>query len=147
MIYLAGCCSKEKRNFMKKIAKHLRNNGEEVYCPFEFKITDVDPWSLTQEDWSKRVFEADVEAINKADIVIFISEGRLSTAGTNWEQGYAYALNKKIYVLQHIGEETSLMTYGGCTKFKNTNKRNIYKDIDEMLYTDVVYTKCKTHLT
>ena len=62
-IYLAGSCSKDKRKFMEKIADFLRYNDFEVYCPFELKIPDA--WSYSQEEWARKVFEKDKEAIKQ----------------------------------------------------------------------------------
>lgn len=46
MIYLAGSCSSEERTLMVNIAKFLRDNGKELYCPFELKIPDA--WDYSQ---------------------------------------------------------------------------------------------------
>ena len=150
-IYLAGPCDSEHRTMMVQVAKTIRENGYEVYCPFELKIENA--WDMSQEAWSKKVFDKDIEAINNCDYIIMISLGRISTAGTNWEQGYAYALNKPIYVFQITNEPTSLMTYCGCTHFVNTNKYEVYERISYILYAiknSVMwsqYTICTTTLT
>ena len=116
-IYLAGSCSKEERDRMEEIAAALRKKGYKVYCPFELKIPNA--WDYSQEIWAQKVFNADVAAIDDCDIMIMISKGRMSSAGTNWEQGYAYAKNKPIFVFQYTNNTTSLMTYSGCTRFIN----------------------------
>lgn len=115
-IYLAGSCGTERRTEMMKIAKALRYNKYEVYCPFELKIENA--WDMSQEEWAKKVFDADIAAIDNCDLFLFISPGRISTAGSNWEQGYAYAKGKKIIVLQYTAEPASLMTYCGCDDFE-----------------------------
>lgn len=152
-IYLAGSCSIEQRTVMKKIAERLRSHKDvEVYCPFELKIENA--WDITQEEWSQKVFNEDTRAIREADAVILITPGRESTAGTNWEQGFAYALGKKIYVLQTTDKATSLMTYCGCNLFFNVeSERHLFSLIDSILYiindTSVNYLKgsCATTLT
>ena len=125
-IYLAGNCGKDMRYFMKEIAKHIRkiDLGEEIecYCPFDLKIDEKDEngnWKMEKEVWGLAVFEADKKAIDNCDIFLMISEGRMSSAGTNWELGYAYALNKRTSVIQILNTDTSLMTFGGCTDFAN----------------------------
>lgn len=118
-IYLAGPCDTENRTVMVKIAKMIRNLKHDVYCPWELKIENA--WDYSQEHWARMVFDKDVMAIDKSDAVILISVGRKSTAGTNWEQGYAYALKKPVYVIQITQETTSLMTYCGCTAFFNSD--------------------------
>lgn len=154
-VYLAGSCSIENRTQMKQIAEFLRAKGGtpdrqfEVYCPFELKIENA--WEMTQENWAKEVFTRDVEAINECDYFVMVSPGRISSAGTNWEQGYAYALGKPVYVFQTTKEPTSLMTYCGCTKFIHS----LTSDID-MLKLDILAvlmdrleqdTFCRTVLT
>lgn len=125
-IYLAGSCGIERRTAMQKIASTLRHEGYEVYCPFELKIENA--WDYSQEDWAQMVFDADVAAIDACDCVVLLSPGRVSTAGTNWEQGYAYAKGKPVYVFQYTKEPASLMTYCGCANFYG-----VY-DVDEDLH-------------
>lgn len=146
MIYLAGNCSSEKRTMMVNIAKILRLNGYTVYCPFELTIEDA--WSYSQEDWAQKVFDADLSAINKSDIFIMVTPGRESTAGTNWEQGYAYAQNKRIIVVQYTEEPTSLMTYCACNTFICTDEDRIALDIIASLSRPHDYKPCcRTVLT
>ena len=117
-IYLAGPCSKEERTRMEAVAAALREKEYEVYCPFELKIPNA--WDYSQEDWARMVFDKDVAAIDACDFMVMLTKGRVSTAGTNWEQGYAYAKGKPIFVFQYTDCETSLMTYCGCTRMENT---------------------------
>ena len=130
-IYLAGPCDSENRTLMVSIAKQLRDMKYEVYCPFELKIENA--WDMSQEEWANRVFHADITAIKDCDFVVMISHGRISSAGTNWEQGYAYALKKPIYVFQITNEPTSLMTFCGCTEFWNTNKYDVVNQIAKVI--------------
>ena len=145
MIYLAGSCASEQRALMKNIAKLLRDRGEEVYCPFELQIPNA--WDMSQEAWSEKVFQSDVAALDNADLFLMISPGRISSAGTNWEQGYSYAKNKKIIVVQYTGNNTSLMTYVGSTLFINSSAETILEDIEKSLYTIAEKNCCATTLT
>ena len=120
MFYIAGPCDSTNRTFMVQVAKYLREKGAEIYCPWELKIENA--WDYSQEDWAKKVFEADVAAIDSCESVILISIGRNSTAGTNWEQGYAYAKGIPVHVIQVTNEPTSLMTYWGSASFINSDK-------------------------
>lgn len=52
-----------------------------------------------------------------ADAVFVISEGRNSTAGTNWEQGYAFTKGIPVFVFQINKNPTSLMIFCGCDRF------------------------------
>ena len=84
---------------------------------------------------------------------IMISCGRISSAGTNWEQGYGFALKKPIYVLQITSNPTSLMTFCGCKYFKNSSVSNLQMDIEWLLNairknkTDNCSKLCNTILT
>lgn len=152
-IYLAGPCDSENRSIMVQIAKEIRNydSNIELYCPFELKIENA--WDYSQEEWARMVFNKDIEAINNCDVMIMISLGRISSAGTNFENGYAFALGKKIVVLQITESPTSLMTYCGCNYFLNSSKDKIIQDlywVIEKLYTNEIkyYTdECRTVLT
>ena len=158
-IYLAGPCDSDHRTLMVNIADYVKflyagHYPGEVYCPWELKIENA--WDYTQEDWAQMVFNKDVEAINAADFVIMISIGRQSTAGTNWEQGYAYATNKPVYVIQITDEPTSLMTYCGCKNFFNAGSDfseikcaiyDIFIDNTAEVPFDCGKNNCKTTLT
>lgn len=152
-IYLAGPCDTESRTQMVKIARIFREYGKfEVYCPWELKIENA--WDLDQEQWADQVFEEDIKAINDCDIFFMISSGRISTAGTNWEQGYAYALHKQIIILQTTNEPTSLMTYCGCSNFFTCEKNNYYDILRYIINNLIDYgmilnhkTQCQTVLT
>ena len=128
--YLAGSCGIERRTEMKRIAEELRKDYK-VYCPFELKIENA--WDMPQEVWAQRVFECDKMAIDACDCMVVISPGRESTAGTNWEQGYAYARGKKVFVFQYTDEPTSLMTYCGCGNFYNASRAAENGDLPDLI--------------
>ena len=151
-IYLAGPCDTENRYNMVQIAKVFREyGGYEVYCPWELKIENA--WDIPQEDWARKVFEADIKAIQECDTFVMITPGRESTAGSNWENGYVFSLNKPSYIIQINDSPTSLMTFCGCTFFLNSSLKNLYNDIfwliERMKNNDFINYKqeCKTILT
>ena len=155
-IYLAGPCDTENRYNMVQISKVFREYGSyEVYCPWELKIKNA--WNMPQEEWARKVFEADIKAIQECDVFVMISSGRESTAGTNWENGYAYALNKHIIVIQITDKPTSLMTYASSSIFLNSSYADALKTIKQVIdswkHHDIFindyneYHRCKTVLT
>ena len=146
-IYLAGPCDAEHRNLMHSIGQTIRNYGYEVYCPFELKIPNA--WDLTQEEWGKQVYNADIEAINKCDLMICISFGRISSSGTSFEQGYARGRGIPISVFQVNDNLTSLMNYWGCNTFSYCNASNLLNEIIWAIdhVTIEYHEKCKTILT
>ena len=149
-VYLAGPCDSENRTLMTKVAKVLRERGDmEVYCPFELKIENA--WDMSQEEWAKRVFASDLMKLFSTDLFIMISTGRESTAGTNWEQGFAFAQNKLIYVFQITDKPTSLMTYCGADHFFNIkNEFDLYDCLRNFSFNGAADFKkclCSTVLT
>lgn len=127
-IYLAGSCGNDRRTHMVHIGKALREAGFDVYCPFEIQIENA--WDMPQEEWADKVFIADIHAIDVADVVVLISPGRVSTAGTNWEQGYAYAKGKRVFVFQYTDAATSLMTFCGCSSFIGLDEQFVKRPED-----------------
>lgn len=158
-IYLAGPCDTENRTIMVQTAKIFREyGGYEVYCPWELKIENA--WDMPQEEWARKVFEADIKAIQECDVFVMITSGRESTAGTNWENGYAYALNKHIITVQITDKPTSLMTYASASEFFNSSSEEQFNTIKHIidcwerwgLYSIALngadgYYMCKTVLT
>ena len=131
-IYLAGDCSSENRYNMVQIAKVFREYGQyEVYCPWELKIENA--WDISQEEWARKVFEADIKAIQECEVFVMISSGRESTAGSNWENGYAYALNKHIVTIQITDRPTSLMTYASSSEFFNSSLTDCLETVKEII--------------
>lgn len=90
----------------------LRKMGHRVYLPLEHKILNA--WDYPNYEWGRMVFENDINAINNSDIVVVLSYGRESTAGTNWEAGYAYGIDKPVIVVEMPGVKLmSLMLANG----------------------------------
>lgn len=97
---------------MYEALEKLRGNGHEVYGPVEHTIENA--WNYSNQDWGQIVFEEDIRAINTADCIVAISYGRTkTTAGTNWEIGYAYGTGKKVVVVEMNEEPQSLMVSNG----------------------------------
>lgn len=98
-IYIASPFFKENnRENALKATEILRQRGQEVYLPLEHKI--INAWDYPNYQWGKMVFDNDVKAINNCDIVVVLSYGRESTAGTNWEAGYAWGIGKNVIVVE-----------------------------------------------
>ena len=100
-IYLATTIGKPggiyRRNAQK--AKNLLESlGHTVLAPWETKIPGA--WEMSNLEWGRKVFESDIEHIEESDAVIVLSYGRESTAGANWECGYAYGRGKKVLVVE-----------------------------------------------
>ena len=111
-IYIAGSVAPEFRTSVNELTRRLRENGYDVYAPLEHTVENA--WDWPNDEWGLQIFRMDVEAINQCDIMVVLSWGRrMTTAGTSWEQGYAYGTGKKILFVEMNNEEQSLMCANG----------------------------------
>ena len=93
-------------------AEILREKGIETYLPLEHKIENA--WDLPNFEWGNAVFQADIQAINRADTVVVLSYGRIASAGTSWEAGYAFGIGKRVLIVEMPGVDLmSLMVANG----------------------------------
>lgn len=110
-IYLATSFLQEYRPDIEKAKAILVEQGHEVYNPVENFIPHA--WDYPNDEWGLMVFTTDVKAIDRCDIVVMLSYGRLGTAGSNWEAGYAYGTGKKVIVVEMTDEIMSVMVANG----------------------------------
>lgn len=89
----------------------LEEAGMEVYMPFEYHVDNA--WDYPNTEWGLMVFQMDIEAIKRSEIVVIMSYGRNSTAGVNWEAGYSFALGKKVIVVEMAECPMSVMVANG----------------------------------
>ena len=87
-IYLAGpLFTLAEQSFNAELARFLESEGFEIWLPQEHE-----PRSNT----AQAIFEMDVGAIDRADMVVACMDGPDPDSGTAWECGYAYAKGKPI---------------------------------------------------
>ena len=111
-IYIACSLSEGYRDSAIELAEKLRKYKYNVYLPLEHTIENA--WDWPNNEWALQVFRNDMNAINDADVVVVLSWGRRdTTAGTAWEQGYAYGIGKKILFVEMNNEVQSLMCANG----------------------------------
>ena len=79
----------------------------EFYLPHQLKIENA--WDISLEEWSRKVFEYDLEALDTADLILFISYGKENNSGSVWEVGYAYGKNIPIVMVKMTDAVESLM--------------------------------------
>jgi len=100
------------RQNANEVAQILQDKGCSVYCPWEMHIPHA--WDYPNDEWAQMVFITDVTHIDQADLVVVLSYGRTqTTAGTNWEAGYAYGIGKTILLIEMNNEVQSLMVANG----------------------------------
>lgn len=100
------------RTNAKRAYEILTKKGYDVYAPWMMKIPHA--WDYPNKDWGLMVFTVDLQHLEECDIVVVLSYGRYSTIRTAWEQGYAYARDKKILVVEMNDSIQSIMIANGC---------------------------------
>lgn len=113
-VYLAapfGTAESEKRQNVETAAKILRDAGFDVFTPWTYMIPHA--WDYPNDEWGLMVFTNDLHAIDNAEIVVMLSYGRESSAGTNWEAGYAFGTGKIVIVVEMTDEVMSVMVANG----------------------------------
>ena len=101
----------QKRSNAMLATDIMRKKGFTVYSPWKYKIPHA--WDYPNHEWGQMVFMNDLKAIDDADVVIALSYGRESTAGTNWEAGYAFGTGKTVIVVEMTDAVMSLMVSNG----------------------------------
>ena len=118
-IYLASPWFKNNEKVMySQILNKMREQGHEVYAPIEHEIPNA--WDLSNAEWGRQVFFADIQAIQDCDEVWVLNFGMYSDSGTAWECGYAYGIGKTVRQLVYgFGEDKtySLMMINGCEEY------------------------------
>lgn len=113
-VYLAASFGEKnsiKRKNVEEAAKIIESKGLKVYKPWTYEIPHA--WDYPNTEWGEMVFANDVKAIDDAKLVVVLSYGRESTAGTNWEAGYAFGTGKLVIVVEMTDKIMSLMVSNG----------------------------------
>lgn len=97
-IYLASPWFKpETAERQSRICKLLKSEGFTVFDPKENVVT-----TDSTKDAQTNAFLGNLKAINEADIIVAITDGK--DMGTIWESGYAFARKKPIvYYAETLG--------------------------------------------
>ena len=77
-----------------EVIRILKEKGYDLFIPRDHEIENA--WGKSNAEWAREVFIADLNALNKADVVFVINHGMYSDSGTAWECGYAYAKEKMV---------------------------------------------------
>lgn len=143
-VYIATPLDTDKRISAIELAQNLRVHGIDVYAPWEHEIEHA--WDYPNNEWGLMVFDEDVNAIKNADWVVVLSWGRTeTTAGTAWEQGFAYGIGKRVLLVEMNDSIQSLMMANGryATIPGITNAAQYLIDILEHPYEEI--RKLRTH--
>lgn len=96
----------EIEEIVKQI-KHIVGRKFGWYLPHQLKIENA--WDISLEEWSRKVFEEDLKALDAANLILFISYGKENNSGSVWEVGYAYGKQIPIVMIKMTDEAESLM--------------------------------------
>lgn len=78
----------EQEEREERLKAKLRSLGFDVHSPKETAVCGA----ISDPETRKAIFDGNINAIEGADIVFAITDGK--DMGTIWEAGYAYGLNK-----------------------------------------------------
>ncbi len=89
-------------DFNRKLRDEIKKAGFNVFLPQEDSNNIKD-----EKKRQKIIFDKNLAAIDKADILVAVIDGADVDSGTSWEIGYAYALGKPV-----LGLRTDFRTLG-----------------------------------
>lgn len=79
----------EQEEREERLKAKLRSLGFDVWSPKEEAVVGV----LSDHETRQKIFDGNCRAINDADIVFVVTDGK--DMGTIWEAGYAYGYNER----------------------------------------------------
>ena len=93
-VYIAGpLFDDHERSYLEKIANILEKNEYETFLPHRDAGLVEGEFTLEKKI---KIFDADMDFLKSADVVVALLTGRDVDSGTSAEIGYAYALNKQL---------------------------------------------------
>ena len=102
-IYIAAPLFNEgERAFNLKLARFLEGLGLETYLPQRDAgiLSDIIASGVEESAARRQVFEADVAAMEAADAILVLLDGRTVDEGACFEFGYMFARGKPCYGFQ-----------------------------------------------
>lgn len=146
-IYVAASFSyqdEEKTNQRKKeileVVERIKRTSKQNFdwfLPQQLVINHA--WDLSLEEWSYAVYQKDIDGLNDADIVLFISYGKENNSGSVWECGYAFAKNIPVIVIKMTNDVESIMVFGSAKAIL------MYDEIDSYDWETLPRYKTKLH--
>ena len=93
--FAAPLFSEAEREFNVKVTKELRDEGFDVFLPQEHsEISEIPDTDEKRRRLLNGFFSNDIEAIDRADVLLIVLDGRVPDEGACFELGYAYARGK-----------------------------------------------------
>lgn len=133
-IYIAApLFSESERQFNLMVNETLIKNGFETFLPQKdgLELDDMVKMGMGKEESEKKIFNLDISELRKADIVVFVMDGRVPDEGACVEIGYAFGIGKEC-----IGIKTdvrSLIRGSDNPMITGALKHRIAHNIDDLL--------------
>ena len=108
-IYIAGpLFSDSERMFNEMLNDALISNNYSTFLPQKdgLELDRLISMGLGKEEAEKKIFELDIQEINRSDFVVFVMDGRVPDEGACVEIGYAFGLGKEC-----IGLKTDVRSF------------------------------------
>ena len=140
-IYFASpLFSEGEREYNLKLVNLLESYGYDVFLPQRdgFLVPDLE--GLTEEEKVRKIFAKDEEEVLKADILVFLLDGRVPDEGACVELGIAYANGKRCYGIKSDARSIELdmdlnPMITGCFKkiFYSLDGEELIRQLEEYL--------------
>ncbi len=131
-VFIAGpLFSQAEREFNLEVDKYLDKHGFETFLP-QREVGDL--WKRIRKRGRrayKIIYEADLQGLEKADVVVAILDGSDVDSGTAFEVGYACAQGKPV-----IGLKTDMRVFAREEEVNNMlaqGVRKIVENFDDLL--------------
>lgn len=95
----------EQEEREERLKAKLRSLGFNVHSPKETAVCGA----ISDPETRKSIFDGNIDAINKCDIVFAITDGK--DMGTIWEAGYAYGLKEHLKAVRWRSDNTIKIVY------------------------------------
>jgi nucleoside 2-deoxyribosyltransferase len=124
-IYVAGpLFNSHERWFLEQIAMCLEIAGFKTFLPHR----DAGLVDFSKEGEQSRIFNADIKALDEADMVVALLTGADHDSGTCGELGYAYAKGKLCIGISDDFRYRNNLIWGLCGEGKH-----VVKNLDELM--------------
>lgn len=98
--FAAPLFNEAEKAFNVQLAAVLEEAGYEVFLPQRDGFEAAMLFDLTQAQKSKMIFDLDIGALEKADVLFMVLDGRIPDEGACVELGYAFAKGKPCYAIK-----------------------------------------------
>jgi nucleoside 2-deoxyribosyltransferase len=127
-VYLAGpFFTPEQNQVLTEVEQLCSKNSLDFISPRKFMILEPKA-SLADR---KLVFDKNVETIKQADLILAYTDGY--DAGTVWEMGFAFGINKPVIGYTFTGKTMNVMLANSCKGFLQ-NQEQVVKFLEGRIH-------------